>query len=391
MHVLIYYDQLQEDYFHKLKGYYPNMIEIKDTYTLQQAFHESHHPILVIISQPTKRFMETLLSKKWFRIISFIGIRDVNPGRLSCVYFENEMAFKTKMDLALVDQNTERLRSYIDQFNDLDDEDLSYLEEISGFTVNKSQRSKPPIKRMTKRKVAMKKGLITVMGNPEIASDIAKSIARHSKGKVLMIDGDLMKPSLDQHFGINKLQTSIKSHMIGIDNTGINIALDTMVKGFDLGQGINAFTKYGGKNLRVMLGNYNLYNYEHYDEKQVRLLISRLHDYFQTIILSVGENPYDSMTMLGLHISGINIITCQKSVADIRFKYGLMEILAVKQGLPSSKNLIMTYEGQDQLKSVGPSVIRHLFKKSYIGHYNQKQMTNLKCLEKISERMTLWD
>lgn len=391
MHVLIYYDSLQEATYQKLKGYYPNMVEIKDAYTLQHAFYESHQPILVIISQPTKRFMETLLSKKWFRIISFIGIRDVNPNHLTCIYFENEMAFKEKLDQALVEQNSERLRAYINQFEDLGDEDLQYLEEISGLTVNKSQPFKHQGKLIIKRKVAMKKGLITVMGSPEIATSIAKSIARYSKGKVLVIDGDLMKPSLDQHFGITRLQTSIKSHMTGIDNTGINIALDTMVKGFDLGQGVDAFTKYGGHNLRVLLGNYNLYNYEHFDEKQVKLLISKLQDHFQTIILSVSDNPYDSVTMLGLHLSGVNIIACQKSVVDIRFKHGLMEVLGVKQGLNPSKNLIMTYDVQGQVKIVGPSVIKHLFNKNYIGHYNQKQIAMPKWLEKISERMTVWD
>ena len=196
---------------------------------------------------------------------------------------------------------------------------------------------------------------------------------------------------MDQVFGISNLKTSIKSHLSGIDNTGINIALDTMVKGFDLSQGIYAFTKYGGHNIRVMLGNYNLYNYEHYDEKQVRLLISRLHNHFHTIILSVGDNPYDSLTMLGLHLSGINIIACQKSIADVRFKYSLMEILSVKQGLPQSKNLIMTYDDLFQGKKVSTTVIKHLFKKNYVGHWSKKKLMFPKWLDQISERMTVWD
>lgn len=391
MHVLIYYDSTQEEYYQKLKGYYPNMTEIRNAYALNNAFFECHHPILVIISQPTKQFMDTLLALKWFRIISHVGVRDVNHKNIISIYFENEMAFRTKLDQAIVDQNNERLRTYVNQFEGLDEEDLCYLEAISGMALNKSPLPNKADKRFGKRKVDIKKGLVTVMGSPEIAASIAKSIAKYTNGMVLVIDGDLMKPSLDQYFGINKLQTSIKSHMTGIDNTGINIALDTMVKGFDLGQGLNAFTKYGGHNLRVMLGNYNLYNYEHFDERQVKLLISRLHGHFHSIVLSVVENPYDSLTMLGLHMSGINIITCQKSIADIRFKYGLLEILGVKQGLPQSKNLIMTYDDHGQVKKVGPSVIKQLFKKNYVGHFKPNKLMNRQWLEKLSERMSVWD
>lgn len=391
MHVLIYYDSLQEDVYQKLKGYFPDMIDIKNAYALKQTFFESHHPILVIISQPPKSFLEALLSLKWFRIISFIGIRDVNHPSLTSIYFENEIEFKIKMDQVIAEQNNERLRSYIDQFDDLDDEELCYLEEISGLTTKKNKRPHHLRNRKSMRKVTMKNGLITVMGSPEIASAISKAIAKHALGRVLVIDGDLMKPSLDQYFGINKLQTSIKSHLIGIDNTGINIALDTLVKGLDLGESIHACTKYGGQNLRVMLGNYNLYNYEHYDEKQIKLLISRLHGYFETIVLSVSEHPYDSVTMLGLHMSSINIVAGKNSLSDIRYKYSLMELLSSKQGLPPGKNLIMTYDAVGQEKKVGTAVVKHLFKRSYIGHYNHKQIMTQKWLEKLSERMTVWD
>lgn len=388
MHVLIYYDSYQEEYYQKLKGYFPDMVEIKNTYTLQLAFYESHHPILVIISQPTKAFMESLLALNWYRIISFIGIRDINHKNLTGVFFEDERTFKLKMDQAIEERNSARLLSYMGQFEGIEDDDVRYLEALSGLPIKEPTKSN---KQYRKKKFDMKKGLIAVMGSPEMASAVAKSIAKQTRTKVLVIDGDLMKPSMDQVFGISKLQTSIKSHLTGIDNTGINIALDTMVKGFDLSEGIKAFTKYGGHNIRVMLGNYNLYNYEHYEEKQVRLLISRLHNHFHTIVLSVGDNPYDSLTMLGLHMSGINIIACQKSISDVRFKYSLMEILSVKQGLPQSKNLIMTYDDIFQGKKVNTSVIKHLFKKNYIGHYSQKQLMFPKWLDKISERMTVWD
>lgn len=388
MHILIYYDTYQEEYYQKLKGYYPEMVEIKNAYSLQLAFYESHHPILVIISQPTKAFMETLLEHNWYRIISFIGIRDINHKQLTGVFFEDERSFKLKMDQATEDRNRARLLSYMGQFEGIEEDDACYLESISGLPIKVPTKSN---KRYRKKIMDMKKGLIAVMGSPEMASAVARTVAKQTRSKVLIIDGDLMKPSMDQVFGISKLQTSIKSHLTGIDNTGINIALDTMVKGFDLSHGINAFTKYGGHNIRVLLGNYNLYNYEHYDEKQVRLLISRLHNYFHTIVLSVGDNPYDSLTMLGLHMSGINIIACQKSVSDVRFKFSLMEILSVKQGLPQGKNLIMTYDDVFQGKKVSISVIKHLFKKSYVGHYSQKQLTFPKWLDKISERMTVWD
>jgi MinD-like ATPase involved in chromosome partitioning or flagellar assembly len=391
MHILIYYDSFQEDYYQKLKGYFPDIVEIKNAYNLQLAFYESHHPILVMISQPTKAFMETLLSRNWFRIISHIGIRDIDTSKFKSVYFEDENAFKVKMDQAIAERNSERLQSYINQFEGIDDDDVCYLEALSGLAIKKKQVSNKFIKSLINRKIDMKKGLITVMGSSEIASAIAKSISKHTNTKVLVIDGDLMKPSMDQVFRINNLQTSIKSHMTGMDNTGINIALDTMVKGFDLGQGLNAYTKYGGRNIRVMLGNYNLYNYEHYDEKQVKLLLSRLHSYFHTIILNIGDNPYDSLTMLGLHMSSINLIACQKSIADIRFKYSLLEVLSVKQGIPQGKNLIMTFDDTSQVKKVSSSVIQHLFKKNYVGHYNPKHLMLPNWLNKISERMTVWD
>jgi len=391
MHILIYCDSLQADYCLKLKDHYPNMTEIKNTHDLQHAYYESYNPILVLISQPTKPMMEALLALNWFRIICHIGIREVKHSKLTGIYFENDMAFKSIVEKALADQNSERLLSYLNQFEGIDEDDMTYLEELSGLSLKKRKRPVLKKKRFTKRKGSIHKGLITVMGSSEIAAEIAKSIARHTRGKVLIIDGDLLKPSMDQHFGISNLQTPIKSHITGIDNTGINIALDTMVKGFDLGQGINAFTKHGGHNLRVMLGNYNIHNYEYYDEKQIKLLLSKLGSYFHNIVLSVGENPYDSLSMLGLHISDINIVASQKTVADIRFKHSLIEILAVKQGLPHDKNLVLTYDGGGHSYHVGVSAIKCLFNKSYIGHYHQKQRAMPRWLDKISERMRLWD
>ena len=149
MHVLIYYDSYQEDYYLKLKGYYPDMVEIKNAYTFQLAFYESLNPILVIISQPTKAFMETLLAHNWYRIISFIGIRDINHKNLTGVFFEDERAFKLKMDQAIDERNSARLLSYMGQFEGIEDDDVSYLEGLSGLPIKAPMKSN---KRYLKKK-----------------------------------------------------------------------------------------------------------------------------------------------------------------------------------------------------------------------------------------------
>lgn len=390
---LMYSDINQKLFEEAIRSQGYEIVLINNTYDLEAYYRINEHPILILLSQPSNAMYEKLISMEWSAILCFIGVRIENKGKSMLHRFEDEYEFGNQMKECLRRQKQLIQDRYIDQLEGLSESDLNYLNRLSGRSTNikRSIKEKRGLYFFKKKAKLPGHGLIVVMGNSDAAYLIAKAYEKHSMESTLIIDGNLMTPSLDSHFKIKRISTKITSHLTGIDNTGINIALDSLSKGFELEENINLMTHRIGKRLRVLLGNYNIYNYEHYEVKQVKMLLLKLQKIFGTVILAVDDNPYDSLTMLGLHMSKVNLITCKRNHPDMRYMYNLIKILKSKQGINPNKNLIVTYQSSSMLKELSCSVGKVLFKDSYAGDLNNSSLFKKFIIHKIDERIRAWE
>jgi len=368
--------------------------------SMEDVSNGFQNSVLIVLSQPSRDVIKKWSKYQWIKIMAHIGIREIDNFIHGILKFSTQVEFEEKIVMVLK-ENLEMFKmNYLKGFADEDPETILYLEKLSGQLIERDEKKKTIRSKMGKFNAnkIVKSGLITVVGNPQVSVYLAKSIAKRIKGDILIIDGDLLKPSLDSYYGIDQLSTSIKSHLTGVDNTGFNMALDALDKGFKLETHLDTYTKKIGQNARVLLGNYNIYNYEHYDEMKIRQLLSKLSANFQIIILHVSSSAYDLVTMMGLHVSSINLFACEASIPEIRYNYNLLKLLNSKQGLPEEKNLVLSYSVQKnhllKRESVPQEVFVKLFKNNYIGKMTKNRIKTViapSSLNKIIERMRGWD
>lgn len=361
-------------------------IPFKSRSELEFQYNIYEKPILVILSQPSRQFEVELSEFKWHKILSHKGIR-INEDKLNVsTYFETDYEFVSDIEKAIKSQWISIRDNYIQALGVLDDEDYQYLSKLAGENLNIENRiiKKNEVKGSKNYRSIDISGIITLINTVETVISLAEEISKNCKGPILVLDGDLLMPNLDEKLKVRKIHTSIKSHISGLDNTGINIALDTMAKGLNLEDYIDSIIVKKNKKIHVLLGNYNLFNYEHYDDHALKKLLIKLSDMYQVVLISVPLFPYDSMTMLALHISQINIFGIEKTISQTRYMYQYIKLLNTKQGLSVSKNLIVAKDLSHRSHRLGNLVMKDVFGESYLGSQIQKKD---KLLKKIVERM----
>lgn len=353
---------------------------------LDHHYNAREYPILILLSQPSIQVETMMNSFNWHFILSHKGIRNNSDCLSIGAYFETIDEFSIVFELATKKQWLAIKQEYIKTLGKLSDEDLVYLHRMTGEAIDLSKGFKNIKKVLNPKKnqrIEMS-GTLTVVNSPETALVLADELSILSKGSVIMVDGNLLMPCLDEKIGIKKIQTNIKSHITGIDNTGLNIALDTIAKGLNLSEYIESIVVKKNKNLDLLLGNYNLFNYEHYDDQALKKLLFKLTDLYQFIIISVPLFPYDAMTMLSIHISDINIFGIEKSITDTRYLYQYLNLLNTKQGIPISKNLVVSKVANKRSGNIGDLVLKEVFKGYYVGNLAQKKKQLVK---KVVERI----
>ena len=388
MNLFVYYESYQEKQFSKILCEIPEATPIVNEKHLDSIHLEDQYSILILLSQPDHKMQRKLTKFRWCGVISHIGIRIDESIKTHVNFFENEHDFKMLMDQALLKQRKSMVEFYINQLTNIDDKDLNYLERITGERIIKNH--------MKKRESFIKKksqmfGLVTIVGNSEVAASLSQSIAEKASKRALVIDGNLLKPSLDSYYKKNNIRTPIQSHLSGIDNTGINIALDSIAKGVSLEVVLPKIVQRVNKNLDVLLGNYNVYNYEHYGDENINKLIGKICEIYSLVFLIVPENPYDCLTMIGLHQSKFNIFICRESSPEIRYFSNIIQILDEKQCISKSKQLVVTYISDDKHSKIGVGAISAIFKSMYVGRYNFRNMFKYpkSSVDKIVERIRL--
>ena len=325
---------------------------------IKDGFSEEWLPILLVWSQPSDETIKSLNQLKWYKILLRMGIR---YKRDECLHFDNSNKYEILKRIN-AQYNIDLKKTYLETIKDfiLEKEDYHYLSDyynendLKDFKEHKEKRQKGSFS-----------GMLTLVGHQIISKKQVQTIANNINGKTLLIDGNVLTPSLDEVYGISQLETGIKSHLTGIDNTGINVALDSILKGVDIKSCVDLLVKKVSSNLDIMLGNYNIYNYEHYDVNTIKILLSKLQQHYQCVIVVVSGFPYDEITLLSLHMSNTNIFITSGALSETRHLYQFINLLEAKQGIAKSKNKIILNKSRKLKDIKRNTVLKFLFKEHY--------------------------
>lgn len=366
MNIFVYYDLYQEVQFNRILKDFPDVLAILSERQLDTNRPADYYSFVILLSQPDHKMQMALSKIKWCNILCHIGIR-LNESLVGeANFFENEHEFKMLMEHALLKQKKNMIDYYFKMLSSIDDSDVCYLEQMTGESLSKKNLNKHNL--FTKKRIQLQ-GLITLVGNSEVAAKLSQKIAEKSSKRALIIDGNLMKPSLDSCFKKKNIKTKIQSHLTGIDNTGLNIALDSIAKGISLELVLPRIVQKVSGNLDLLLGNYNIYNFEHYDDVSINKFIHKVSELYGLVFLVTSDNPYDSLTMTGLHLSKVNIFVCKESSPDIRYCSNIIRILNEKQGLSNQKQIVVTHKAMDQSTHIGNAAVSEIFKSMYVGKF----------------------
>ncbi|GAU77868.1 hypothetical protein [Fusibacter sp. 3D3] len=218
------------------------------------------------------------------------------------------------------------------------------------------------------------KGIIAVYNCPQFAIALAESFKVKS---LLLMDGNLLRPTLDDYLKINKIETNVESHLTGVDNTGVNIVLDSLRKHTRIKHDLKHIVK-RHHHYDVLLGNYNILNYEHYDTSALNTLVDTLANLYGCLIISLGDNLYDYMTLMCLNKSDINIICLEDTKNSVLWTKQMLEILKTKQFIEPSKHCIYKLKTSLKPRTYSESVMKTIFKEQYKGTVNLKQKNTIK-------------
>lgn len=336
-----------------------------------QLVEASDEHVVIVISQMSKAILDQLNRDNSF---IYIGVR----GR-----DERLKSFETSQELnhLLYEREKAKLEQiqleYIRGLGPLSQEESKYLECLmankgfhpQGILQLKQADKEKPIKF---KKVKQYKGIIAIYNNPLFAASLARAFKIKS---LLLMEGNLLKPTLDDVLKISKIETHVESHLTGIDNTGLNIALDSMRKQANLKQDLSYIVK-RHQHFDVLLGNYNALNYEHYDPDQLRQLLDMLASHYECIIISLGDNLYDYLTLMSLNKSNINILCVDDNKSDVRWAKQMIELLKSKQFIEPNKHHVYKIKKSLKPSSYSDAVMKALFKDLYKGHINLKKKSS---------------
>ncbi len=368
MPVYVYYRETQESILKQLKEQLSDVIVFKKTSYLKETLFEKIPNFLLIISQPSVNECKELNSIKWERVLILEGIRfQEMPCRVVSQIYDVRKILDEETKNFVSMSKKKYFKALIHE-KTLTQEESHYLcDYIGDASIQKGKRWWSDYKNRRKKKVYQNQ-IIGVFGNAQWAACLAKVLSKNSDQRILIVDGNLLKPTLDVYFGIKHIETHIESHLQGIDNTGLNIALDGVHKKTCFEWGIRHMVCKKSKNLHVMLGNYNVYNYEHYHKDTFKELLLTLKKAYDLVLVCCTDNVYDAFTLTALHTCDKNVMIADNSIPSVRYCKNMMDLLCDKQRISKNRFFLATVKGLQNSHALSENALRELFKQQYLGH-----------------------
>lgn len=216
-------------------------------------------------------------------------------------------------------------------------------------------------------RVSFKKLVITVWDNAEFACELAYNAAKNTNYDVLLIDADLLAPKADFILNLRKYPNKIVSTGT-FGDSGINIILDSLAKNTYSNELLFAscVQRKELKNLHILTGNYDIGNYEYYNQDSYVSLIEKAYQNFDITIIAVNRSIYDAFTLISLVKSDYNLIPTPANLNMFREFNSYLMFLNKTQNLPLEKSKFIAYEYQPGI-DMEKSLMKELSEKNYIG------------------------
>lgn len=196
----------------------------------------------------------------------------------------------------------------------------------------------------------MKRYVITVWDNPEFACEIAYIAAKRSCLNVLLIDADLLNPTVDLYLNVKRFSDKVENK-----KTGLELAIDSINHNFisfDLIESI-CCKRRELPNLSVLTGNYVLDNYEYFSRNSFVELIKKCSENYDLTFIIANKFIYDAYTVTSLAISDYNILPLHAYLPTIREFNNYLTFLSDKQGieLDKTKFVAFSYTAQNHISN----------------------------------------
>jgi len=331
------------------------------TLTVEELLSAS---MCIIFSPLTSEEIKLVEGSLQIDFFVYVGVRGFK--NLKNIYRFNDPE-DLRQQLLDFDQRTlQMLKSeYLKDAYIFSDSDADYLRYLKGEDTPKKADRK-----IITNQVSNKIPLHTcIVGEGKSFSSLLNYAFKNISSRALIIDCNLLKPSLDSIFGIDTLETKMNTQLSTLDNTGLNVLLDSMQKGVSINLILNKVVKRVNSNVDLVLGNYNMFNYEHIDVSLIRTLIKRLKFQYDIVYTIVPKNLYDELTLALLHDSDNVILISENSRVDVREIIGLKEILEIRQRIPSEKLKYVFVKNafKNIQNNVDASSLKVLFKDQFLG------------------------
>jgi cellulose biosynthesis protein BcsQ len=217
-----------------------------------------------------------------------------------------------------------------------------------------------------KKVIRFKKQSMTVWDNPEFACEFAYVLAKEKDVRILLIDGDRLNPTFDHFFNVDKYKNKLYNHMGKISDSGFNIVLNAIKKEILTKDIFKKSTIQYLDNLDLLMGNYDLNNYEYYNKEDLIDLMNYAHDYYDVVITNVNKHIYDLLTCINFIQSDLILIPLKPSLHQFREFKQYIRYLHKKQNIPQEKFKFIAYE-YDSSVDLEVDLIKDICDQRYIG------------------------
>ncbi|MBS7526546.1 hypothetical protein KHM83_07650 [Fusibacter paucivorans] len=352
-----------------------DQLKLKRLYTLsEEALRDQ--PLCVIISPVTSEEAALVKTMTAVTFFVYLGVQKLNEPSEHIRHFsslENLQSLMVDYEAAwLVSLKT----AYLEEALAFSEKDEAFIREQYDC-LNQAPLKQTPLKQTKKKKSHWIKKrydkrsspcIVGLIGHPQTASALVKAYQKMSYDHCLIIDGDLLKPTLDDSFNVRQIETSLKTQLTGRDNTAFNVLVDAQQKGLAVERMVPLIVHRYSEHLDVLFGNYNPHNYEHYKIESVMGMVSDLKRLYDVIFICLPMNLYDELTLSVLHECEMSVLMATSNRADVRVILNTLELIENRRGLPTGKfYFYFLKSNQKQLwHSANADVLRALFKKQYL-------------------------